>query len=188
MKKILPIIMVCFFMLATGCSKDNGLVRTMKSNETKETLNDTLKNTETIVEDGSGKFNELCVTMEESIIKYDDLYKQVEGYVTTLENNGTVKKEEFNVALLKIQSDQDACSNKRSGIYTYNKNFNKYWTNLMDSYNYLKYTINNINDLSGKGTLPQARECLENCKKSFEVISNVRGKLKENILMNSEEQ
>lgn len=183
LKKILAIVMFCFFIFITGCSsKSNDLVRTMKNNETAENLNTTLKGTEIIVEDSSGKFNELCATMEESIVNYDNLYKEVEGYVVTLENNSDIKKDELQSIMSKITNDQNTCSGKRKGIYTYNKNFNEYWDNLMDSYNCLKDAIINMNDLKGKGTVEKSRKCLETSKNRFEVVSNVRGELKKNIL------
>lgn len=182
MKKIMAICMIFFMLISVGCSKNDEIVRKMRSNETKEMLNEKLKGTETIVEVEDNGFNDIINAMENGIVDYDNLYKQVNEFVNLAENNKPINIVKATALEEEIQNSKNKIPNSGSKILTYNKNFEKYWWSLIDSYSSLKAVMHNINALTTNGTVEMAKSVLEESKEEFDVISSSRGNLKEKII------
>ncbi len=173
MKKIFSLLLCGIMILGLVGCKSDGLVRKIKEGETLESLNESLKGTQTIVEDEEGKFDELISSMQLEIKNYDNLAIEVNKIIELAENKQPIKCDDVTSLLISIEENQDNYSSKREGIYTYNEEFGNYWLALTDAYNYLKVAANNIDTISSNGTVEQARECFDKSKESIKLLSDI---------------
>lgn len=182
MKKIMSICMVVFTLTSVGCSKSDEIVRKMEKCETLEILNEKLMNTETIVEAEDGGFNTVIKAIEDGIVEYDNLYKQVNEFIDLAESKKMIDIAKSEALEEEIENSRTEITGTRDKILTYNKKFNEYWIGLTDAYIYLKAALHNINTLSINGTVENAKDALSESKENFDSMPSSRENIKEEII------